>query len=114
MVGILIKVAVGAALFVGSLLGSLAATGRLNHEGAANIPVLNSFFPVPEESEHAEGGEGAPDEHAAALARPSVLRGAAATACRCAASSGSSQRRRRRPLDPDDRPPAAPQARESR
>jgi hypothetical protein len=65
MVGILIKVAVGAALFVGSLLGGLAATGRLNHEGTANIPVLSSFFPAPEESEHAEGGEGAPDEHAA-------------------------------------------------
>ena len=61
MVGILIKIGVGVALFVGSLVGGLAATGRLNHEGTANIPVLSSFFPAPEESPH-EGGDG---EHAA-------------------------------------------------
>ncbi len=61
MVGILIKIGVGVALFVGSLVGGLAATGRLNHEGTANIPVLSSFFPAPEEPLH-EGGDG---EHAA-------------------------------------------------
>ena len=44
MVGIIIKVVIGLALFAGSLVGGLAATGRLNHEGTANIPVLSSFF----------------------------------------------------------------------
>lgn len=57
MVGIIIKVVIGLALFAGSLVGGLAATGRLNHEGTANIPVLNSFFPEPPAAE-GEGGEG--------------------------------------------------------
>ncbi|MCR9246667.1 MAG: hypothetical protein NXI31_16665 [bacterium] len=53
-------------LFGGSLVGALAATGRLNHDGVANIPVLSSFFPPPPEpadgeGEHGEGG----DPHAA-------------------------------------------------
>lgn len=47
MVGILVKVVVGLLLFVGSVVGGLAATGRLNHEGTANIPVLGGFFPPP-------------------------------------------------------------------
>lgn len=46
MVGVVTKVVVGLALFVGSLFGGLALTGRLNHEGTANIPLLSSFFPV--------------------------------------------------------------------
>ena len=46
MVGMVTKVMVGVGLFVGSLFGGLALTGRLNHEGTANIPVLSSFFPV--------------------------------------------------------------------
>lgn len=58
MVGIIIKVVIGLVLFAGSLVGGLAATGRLNHEGTANIPVLNSFFPEPETEESEEGGEG--------------------------------------------------------
>jgi hypothetical protein len=58
MVGILIKVAIGLALFVGSLVGGLAATGRLNHEGTANIPVLNGFFPEPPAVEGEEGADG--------------------------------------------------------
>lgn len=61
MVGILIKVVAGLLLFVGSVVGGLAATGRLNHEGTANIPVLNSFFPAPPPAEgedpHAATGE---------------------------------------------------------
>lgn len=58
MVGILIKVVIGLVLFVGSLVGGLAATGRLNHEGTANIPVLNALFPEPPEVEGGEGGGG--------------------------------------------------------
>ena len=46
MVGLVTKVMVGLGLFVGSLFGGLALTGRLNHEGTANIPVLGSFFPA--------------------------------------------------------------------
>ena len=64
MVGILIKVLVGLALFVGSLVGGLAATGRLNHEGTANIPVLSTFFPEPEVDESAADGEGPADASA--------------------------------------------------
>lgn len=47
MMSILVKVVIGLVLFVGSLLGGLAATGRLDHEGTANIPLLNKFFPAP-------------------------------------------------------------------
>ena len=64
MVGILIKVAIGLVLFVGSLVGGLAATGRLNHEGTANIPVLNGFFPEPPKVEGEDGAEGAEGAHA--------------------------------------------------
>ncbi len=54
MVGLLLKIFVGALLFAGSVVGGLAVTGRLNHEGTANIPLLGSFFPAPPP---AEGGE---------------------------------------------------------
>jgi hypothetical protein len=57
MKGILIKAAIGVMLFVGSVVGGLAVTGRLNHEGVANIPVLSALFPPPPES-HGEGAEG--------------------------------------------------------
>lgn len=69
MVGIIIKVVIGLALFAGSLVGGLAATGRLTHEGTANIPVLSSFFPEPPAEEGGdgtgEGGEGTEASHAA-------------------------------------------------
>jgi hypothetical protein len=55
MIGLLVKAAIAAVLFVASLVGGLAATGRLNHEGTANIPVLRSLFPPPPEP--ADGGE---------------------------------------------------------
>ncbi|MCB9877915.1 MAG: hypothetical protein H6835_09965 [Planctomycetes bacterium] len=57
MGGIIVKVAVGLLLFVGALVGGLAATGRLNHEGTANIPLLNSLFPEPPAAPEGEGGE---------------------------------------------------------
>ncbi|MGC6488554.1 MAG: hypothetical protein ACON4Z_12985 [Planctomycetota bacterium] len=67
MVGILIKVILGAALFAGSLVGGLAATGRLNHEGVANIPVLNALFPAPEtDAGDGEPGDADPAGHGAA------------------------------------------------
>ena len=55
---IIINIVLGLLLFVGALVGGLAATGRLNHEGAANIPVLGSFFPAPPEPKEGEGAEG--------------------------------------------------------
>lgn len=48
---------IGVLLFGGSLVGGLAATGRLNHEGVANIPVLSSFFPPPPDGHGEEAGE---------------------------------------------------------
>ena len=45
--GLVIKILIGLGLFVGSLVGGLAATGRLNHDGCANIPGLNALFPAP-------------------------------------------------------------------
>jgi hypothetical protein len=59
--GIVIKVVVGLLLFAGSLVGGLAATGRLNHDGVANIPGLNMLFPAPPEpaEDAAKDGDGA-------------------------------------------------------
>lgn len=61
MKSLLVKLVAGVVLFAGSLVGALAATGRLNHEGTANIPVLGSFFPAPPapegEGEHAAEGK---------------------------------------------------------
>lgn len=62
MIGLVVKLVLGIVLFAGSLVGGLAATGRLNHEGTANIPVLSSFFPPPPpppEGEAATGEAGA-------------------------------------------------------
>lgn len=47
MKSLIVKVVAGLVLFAGSLVGALAATGRLNHEGTANIPLLSTFFPAP-------------------------------------------------------------------
>jgi hypothetical protein len=46
-VKIIVNAVVGTVLFGGSFVGVLAATGRLNHEGTANIPLLNKLFPPP-------------------------------------------------------------------
>ena len=57
--GIVVKVVVGLLLFAGTLVGGLAATGRLNHDGVANIPGLNLLFPAPPDApaEPAKDGE---------------------------------------------------------
>ncbi len=47
MKGMIVNVVVGGGLFAGALVGGLAATGRLNHDGVANIPLLNKLFPAP-------------------------------------------------------------------
>lgn len=58
---VIVKAVAGIGLFVGSLIGMLAATGRLNHEGTAGIPGLNALFPAPpaDAAEHSEGKDGA-------------------------------------------------------
>ncbi len=64
MMGLIVKLVLGVVLFAGSLVGGLAATGRLNHVGTANIPLLGSFFPAPPEGEEgAKDGEKAAGEH---------------------------------------------------
>jgi len=47
MKALIVHGCVGVGLFAGSLVGGLWLTGRLNHEGTANIPLLSSFFPAP-------------------------------------------------------------------
>ncbi len=44
---LIVNVVAGVVLFAGSLAGALAATGRLNHEGTRNIPLLSALFPAP-------------------------------------------------------------------
>jgi hypothetical protein len=75
MVGMMIKVLVGVVLFVASLVGGLAVTGRLDHDGTANIPLLHSFFPAPPagvDGEEVAGGETAatPGADVASAAEP--------------------------------------------
>lgn len=65
MKSLLVKLVAGVLLFAGSLVGALAATGRLNHEGTANIPVLGSFFPAPPASE-GDGEHGTGDKTSSA------------------------------------------------
>ena len=57
MKSLIVKFVAGLVLFAGSLVGALAATGRLNHEGTSNIPLLGSFFPAPPPAEVAEHGK---------------------------------------------------------
>lgn len=77
MVGLIVKVLVGVVLFAGSLVGGLAATGRLNHAGTTNIPLLNLLFPAPPvepETPPAEGEGADPakakDEHGQPIDAP--------------------------------------------
>ncbi|HEX6811797.1 MAG TPA: hypothetical protein VF384_09270 [Planctomycetota bacterium] len=47
MKGLIVKLGIAVVLFAASLIGGLAATGRLNHAGTANIPLLARLFPAP-------------------------------------------------------------------
>ncbi|MSR38671.1 MAG: hypothetical protein EXS02_07525 [Planctomycetes bacterium] len=47
MKGLIINIGAATILFAGALFGALFATGRLNHEGTANIPLLSMLFPEP-------------------------------------------------------------------
>jgi hypothetical protein len=72
MIGLVVKLVLGVVLFAGTLVGGLAATGRLNHEGTANIPLLNALFPAPppaaDDPEHGDdaAGDAGGDGHGAA------------------------------------------------
>lgn len=63
MKGLIVNLVAGGGLFAGALFGALAATGRLNHDGVANIPILNLLFPAPPVDPNA-------DPHADPHARP--------------------------------------------
>lgn len=104
MMGIVVKIAVGTLLFAGTLVGGLAATGRLNHEGTANIPVLSMLFPAPPEpaadaatGEHGEGTAAAAAGHAdaghgdAGHGAPSEAHAAAGTPLAADASHGEQE-----------------------
>lgn len=55
MKGLIVQVGAGVGLFAGALFGTLAATGRLNHEGTANIPLVSMLFPAPAVEAGADG-----------------------------------------------------------
>jgi len=64
---VLVLAVVGTALFVGTVLGLLAAQGRLNHAGTRGIPLLSALFPAPPTAAEsaAQGGAAAPAPAAA-------------------------------------------------
>lgn len=55
MKNILIMAVAGIGLFAGTVVGVLAATGRLNHEGTRGIPVVEGLFAAPEEGPESDG-----------------------------------------------------------
>lgn len=68
----------GATLFLGTVVGLLAAQGRLNHAGTRGIPVLASFFPPPPELPQTPSGDAnSPDAggYPAPNAEPSLSAG---------------------------------------
>ncbi len=54
MKSFLIMTVAGIGLFSATVVGLLAATGRLNHEGTKDIPIIGGFFPEPADE---PGGE---------------------------------------------------------
>jgi len=64
MKALIIHGVVGVGLFAGALMGGLWFTGRLDHEGTANLPLLNLLFPAP------EAGAGGKDETGKAEVHP--------------------------------------------
>jgi len=63
--GLIVNVLIGAGLFAGALAGALAATGRLDRAGVANIPLLNTLFPAAPAAPGAGAGADARDGSAA-------------------------------------------------
>ncbi len=57
MKNVLLMVLTGIGLFLGAMVGLLAAQGRLTYEGTRNIPVLNRFFEKPAEDPDKKGNE---------------------------------------------------------
>lgn len=55
----LVPALVGLALFVGTIVATLAAQGRLNYEGTRGIPVLSGFFAPAKELDEVGSGNGA-------------------------------------------------------
>lgn len=110
MKSLLIKVVVGALLFAGSLVGGLAATGRLNHEGTANVPLLNSFFPAPPADAEGEPGDGQATDagHAGGPGTPHEAAGPQGAAPGDAEATGPIRMKTGRSLVEPETPPADP------
>jgi hypothetical protein len=47
MKGLIVNIVAGTGMFAAALFGTLAATGRLDHAGTANIPLVSALFPAP-------------------------------------------------------------------
>ncbi|MBX3462933.1 MAG: hypothetical protein KF830_07165 [Planctomycetes bacterium] len=91
---LLLQSALGGLLFTGALVGGLAATGRLNHEGTANIPLLNALFPAPAAVD-AGGTPGDAAVHEATHAGgPGVAQDAASSPAAAAAATDPPTRRK--------------------
>jgi hypothetical protein len=71
---LIVNIVAGTGLFAAALFGSLAATGRLDHAGTANIPLVSALFPAPP----ADGRSA--EQHAAADAPADVHGGQPADA----------------------------------
>jgi hypothetical protein len=66
----IVNVGVGVALFAGTMVASLIATGRFDREGVAGIPGLGSLFPAPAGSgDGADAGKVVPQAKDADAAR---------------------------------------------
>ncbi len=88
MKGLIVNAIAGTGLFAGALVGGLMATGRWNHEGVANIPVLNMMFPAPPAD--AATDPHATDPHAADGAAKDAAHGAGAKDAHEASTGGDS------------------------
>jgi hypothetical protein len=83
-------------LFAGSLVGGLAATGRLNHEGVANLPLLNLLFPAPPPPPPAGEGEPGTEPPAAGETAPATQHGEAGAPTDASHAGGETE-----PQDPE-------------
>jgi hypothetical protein len=67
MKGLIVNIVAGTALFAAALFGTLAGTGRLDHAGTANIPLVGALFPAPpvdgKDGEHGSAADAPADGH---------------------------------------------------
>jgi hypothetical protein len=67
MKALIVNTVAGTGLFAAALFGTLAGTGRLDHAGTANIPLVSALFPAPpadgKDAEHAAAADAPADGH---------------------------------------------------